>query len=73
MKIKPFIDKCNWERINYPSEKDDWKKFEKNHLTIALHFFRTQNKLESNIKVYDFCNIVMHSEDRKSDKAPFII
>ena len=27
----------NWERINYPSEKDDWKKFEKNNVTIALN------------------------------------
>ena len=25
-KIKPFIDKYNWEVISYPSEKDDWKK-----------------------------------------------
>ena len=25
-KIKLFIDKYNWERINYPSKKDDWKK-----------------------------------------------
>ena len=30
-KIKPFIDKYNWEGINYPSEKDDWKNFEKNN------------------------------------------
>ena len=37
-KIKPLdkpIDKYNWEGINYPSEKDDWKKFEKNNLTIT--------------------------------------
>ena len=26
-KIKPFIDKFSLERINYPWEKDDWKKF----------------------------------------------
>ena len=38
-KIKSFIDKYNWERINYPSEKHDWKKFEKNYLTIALNVF----------------------------------
>ena len=31
-KVKPFKDKCNWEGINYPSEKDDWKNFEKNNL-----------------------------------------
>ena len=36
-KIKPFINKYNWEGINFPSEKDDWKKFEKNNVTIALN------------------------------------
>ena len=35
-KIKPFINKCNCERINYPSKKNDWKKFEKNNVIIAL-------------------------------------
>ena len=28
-KIKPFINKYNWEGVNFLSEKDDWKKFEK--------------------------------------------
>ena len=28
-KIKPFINKNNWERINFPSEKE--KKFKKIH------------------------------------------
>ena len=36
-KIKPFINKYNWEGINYPSEKDDWTQFEKNNVTIALN------------------------------------
>ena len=36
-KIKSFINKYNWEGINFPSEKDDWKKFEKNNVTIALN------------------------------------
>ena len=27
----------NCEGINFPSEKDDWKKFEKNNLAIALN------------------------------------
>ena len=35
-KIKPFINKYNWEEINFPSEEDDWKTIEKNNLTIAL-------------------------------------
>ena len=33
----PSIDKHNWKDINYPSGKDDWKKFEKNNPTIALN------------------------------------
>ena len=36
-KIKPFINKYNWEGINLPSEEDNWKKFEKNNVTIALN------------------------------------
>ena len=31
-KIKPFINKCNWEGIKYPS-KNDWKKTEKKNVT----------------------------------------
>ena len=34
-KIKSFINEYNWEGINFPSEKDDWKKFWKNNVTIA--------------------------------------
>ena len=37
IKNEPFIDKYNCAGINYPSEKDDWKKFKKNNLTIALN------------------------------------
>ena len=36
-KNKPFINKYSWEGINYPSEKGDRKKFEKNNGTIALN------------------------------------
>ena len=37
----------------------------------CLHSFRTKNKLESHIKVYenkDFCNVVMPSENTKTLK-----
>ena len=37
-KIKRFLNKYNWEGINFPSEKDDWKKFEKNNPTILSIF-----------------------------------
>ena len=35
--VKPFINKYNLEGINFPSEKDDWKKFGKNNVTVALN------------------------------------
>ena len=42
-KIKPFINKYNWERINFLSEKDDCKKFEKNNVTIAPNVLYAKN------------------------------
>ena len=35
--MKPFINKYKWEGINLPSEKGDWKNFEKNNVTIVLN------------------------------------
>ena len=43
-KIEPFINKYNWEGIIFPSEKDDWKKFEKDTVTIALSFSYAKKK-----------------------------
>ena len=37
IQIQQCISKYNWEGINFPSERDDWKKFEKNYITIALN------------------------------------
>ena len=36
-KLKPFTNKCNWEGISFPSEKDDWKRFDKRNVTMALN------------------------------------
>ena len=35
-KIKPFIEKYNWEDIDFPSTSKDWKKFESNN-EVALN------------------------------------
>ena len=35
--IKPFIDQYNWKEINFPSHKEDWKKFELNNESIAFN------------------------------------
>ena len=36
-KIKPFIDKYNWNDIDMPSTGKDWKKFKLNNKLIALN------------------------------------
>ena len=43
-KLKPFINKYNWDAINFPSEKDDWTKFEKNNATILLNVLYAKKK-----------------------------
>ena len=43
-KIKPFINKYNWNGIKYPSKIDDWKTFEKNNPTIALKILYIKEK-----------------------------
>ena len=44
IKIKPLSNKCYWEGINVPSEKDDWKIVEKNTVTIALNVLHAINE-----------------------------
>ena len=43
-KIKPFMNKHNWEGIKFPSEKNDQKKFEKNNVTVALNVLYAKKK-----------------------------
>ena len=36
-RINPFIDTFNWKDIKFPSQSNDWKKFERNNKTTALN------------------------------------
>ena len=36
-KLKPYINKYNWEGIDFPAGPKEWIKFEKNNKTIALN------------------------------------
>ena len=67
--IKSLIRKYNWEGINYPFEKDDWKKdwekwlrkmIEKNNATIALNVFYTKKE-----KIYP-AYISKHKSNREN-------
>ena len=42
--IKLFMNKYNWEGINYPSKLDDSKTFEKNNAKISPTMFYTKEK-----------------------------
>ena len=36
-KIKPFSNQYNWKEVNFPSHKNEWKKFESNNKSITLN------------------------------------
>ena len=38
-KIKNRTSKYNWKHINFPSQKKDWKTFERDNEDIALNIF----------------------------------
>ena len=42
--IKPSINEYNWEGINFPPEKDDWKIFWKNNIAIALNVLHAKTE-----------------------------
>ena len=44
LNIKPFINNSNWKGINYPSNIEDWKRFEMNNPTFALNVFTLKKK-----------------------------
>ena len=58
-KIKPFINKHNWKEIKLPSETEDWKKFEKNNVTIDLNVFHSKKE-----KIYP-PYVLKHNSNRK--------
>ena len=45
-KLKPYINKYNWEEINFPAGSKEWQKFEQDNNTIALNVLHvtTQHK-----------------------------
>ena len=45
IKIRPFINEYNWEGINFSSEKDDWRKFEKNNNIISVNVLYAKKEI----------------------------
>ena len=51
-KIKPFLDRCNWKEIDYPSQGKDWKKFESKNKSIALNILYVPHNTEKVCHAY---------------------
>ena len=66
-KIKPIRSKYDWEETNFSSEKDDWKKFEKNKRTITLNVLHAKKE-----KVYP-AYISKHNSSREKQVTLFMI
>ena len=45
-KIKPFMGQYNWQEINFPSHKKDWKTFESNNKSIGLNISQIPYNIE---------------------------
>ena len=49
-KLKPYINKYNWEGINVPAGSKEWQKFDQNNDTVALNIlYAKENTKKVNI------------------------
>ena len=47
-KIKPYINKFNWQNINFPTQGQDFKTFEMNNKSIAVNILEFNNEQKIN-------------------------
>ena len=73
-KIKPFINKYDWNGTNFPSSYNNWKKFELNNKSVALNVLYVPNdektirhvyKSKYNLKRENQVVLLMISDDKK--------
>ena len=48
VKVKSFIDKYNWNDINFPANKKDWNRFDVNNKNVALNILYAPFKTKKN-------------------------
>ena len=63
-KIKPFIEKYNWEDIDFPSTSKDWKKFECNN-EVALNILYVPYNTKKNLTQIKQIILLMTSVGQK--------
>ena len=73
-KLMPYINKYNWEGIEFPAGPKDWKKFERNNKTIAFNMLFIPHNTETirvayrskyNNKRKKQANLSMITDDKK--------
>ena len=62
-KMKLFINKYDRKGINFPSEKDDWKKFEKNKQTFVLNVLYSNEIIKAIMTMYSNTQAFVRSPD----------
>ena len=45
-KIKPFIDQYDWKEIDFPSQREDWKKFDSSNKSIVINILYVPHNTE---------------------------
>ena len=63
-KLKPYINKYNWEGIDFPLEPKEWKKFERKKKTIALNILFITHNLKKISVAYVLCSIKTSSKNK---------
>ena len=64
--LKPYINKYNWEGINFPAGSKEWQKFEQNNDTIALNILYAEKNTKK-------INIVYKSKYNNKRKKQVIL
>ena len=74
IKNQAFINQYHWKGTNFPSHKEDWKKFKSNNKSIALNIllvrYNTENiglayKSKHNFKSKNQVLLLMITDDKK--------
>ena len=68
-KLKSKLNQCNWKYITFPSDKEDWKKFEQNNEEIAWNILVSPHNKEEIWPAYKS----KHNHKRKNQVILFMI
>ena len=68
-KLQPYINQYNWKGIKFPSDKEDWKKFEQNNKKIALNMLFVPHNKKRILQAY----ISKYNHKRKNQVILLIV